>query len=148
MIVYMPKANIHISHVGQTANFPQKFQHEFHAIPKSHKRESNEETEGATKFCHQGFKVVEEGLFFNHYVRRHVPQNKAKVPVGFLKYCICFFFFNNILNTYPHKDWVIIESVLNVRARTQTSTNVCNGWQNCLRNTVVQLLELPMVGQN
>ena len=87
----MPKANIYILHVGQTANFPKHFQDEFHAIPKRHKRESYEETEGATKFCHQGFKVVEEGLFFDHYVRRHVPQNKAKVPVGFLKYCISSF---------------------------------------------------------
>ena len=87
----MTKANIYILHVGQTANFPKHFQDEFHAIPKGHKRESYEETEGAAEFCHQGLKVVEERLFFDHYVRRHVPQNKTEVSVGFLKHCICSF---------------------------------------------------------
>ena len=79
------KYRLHFSH---TPNFPKHLQHEFQAIPKCHEREAYEETVGATKFCHQGLKVVQEGLFFNHQVWRHVPQDKAKVAVGFLKECL------------------------------------------------------------
>ena len=72
-------------HFSPPPNFPKHLQDELKAIPKGHEREAYEETEGSTKFCHQGFKVVQKRLLFNNYVWRHVPQDKDKAPIGVLK---------------------------------------------------------------
>ena len=58
MVSHISKMNKYLLHFGQTPNFSKHLQHELQAIPKRHERETYEETEGATKFCHQGLKVV------------------------------------------------------------------------------------------